>query len=223
MLTLGIDDAGRGPVIGPMILAGVLADDGQAKKMKKEKIRDSKAVPNHLHKGLANFIVRNSLKHEIVKSFPEEIDESENLNTLEARKVGEIINKINIERMRKEKIKVIVDCPSNNLVSWRLVLMKFIEYEGNLEVVCEHKADENYVVVAAGSILAKFTREEEVRKIKKEYGEIGSGYPADPATKEFLKKKGKELISSGIFRKSWSTWKKMYPSAGQATLGDYSG
>ena len=92
-----------------------------------------------------------------------------------------------------------------------------------MEIHCEHKADFNHPSVSAASILAKVTREEEVAKIKKEYskyGDIGSGYPGDPKTKEFLKQHGRELENSGIFRKTWATWKTMFPEKGnnQSTL-----
>jgi len=221
MLTLGIDDAGRGPLIGPMILAGVLVDAGQEKKLKKLGVRDSKVVLPDERVELAKAIKTGSLGNKVVKAFPEEIDASKNLNTLEAKKTGEIINSINSGKMRKEKIKVVVDCPSTNVVAWRETLLKFIEHIDNLEVLCEHKADANYVSVAAGSILAKSVREEEVAKLRKKYGAIGSGYPSDPMTKLFLKERGEELRDSGIFRKSWATWKKVFPAAGQKTLAGF--
>ena len=44
MLILGIDDSGRGPVIGPMILAGVLLSKKQEQVLKKENVRDSKLL-----------------------------------------------------------------------------------------------------------------------------------------------------------------------------------
>jgi ribonuclease HII len=115
----------------------------------------------------------------------------------------------------KQQIKVIIDCPSVNTVAWKNTLLKFLVHNSNLAIHCEHKADVNHVSASAASILAKVTREEEVAKIKaqfKEYGNIGSGYPSDPLTKEFLKKNGKKLANSGIFRKTWSTWKAFFPS-----------
>ena len=153
-----------------------------------------------------------------MKSLPEEIDNCENLNTLEAEKTAEIINSLNKGKYKKEKIKVIIDCPSVNTSAWSKVLAGFIEHPENLEVACEHKADANHVAAGAASILAKVTREEEVEKIKKKYGNIGSGYPSDPVTKNFLMKNGNELKDSGIFRKSWATWKNLFPTKGQSTL-----
>ncbi|MBI2452221.1 ribonuclease HII [Candidatus Pacearchaeota archaeon] len=230
MLTLGIDDAGRGPLIGPMILAGVLVTKEQEKKLKNNKIRDSKIVQPNERERLAKFIERNCLKFHIEKTFPDEIDSSiqtgTNLNTLEAIKTSRIINEINKGKFRKEKIKVIVDCPSVNIGAWHRGLFKHIENKENLDIICEHKADHNHVSVSAASIIAKTAREEEVSKLKekyKKYGNIGSGYPADPITQEFLIKNGKALRNSGIFRKTWSTWKKLFPSAekNQMTLDGF--
>lgn len=218
MLTLGIDDAGRGPLIGPMILGGVLATGEQERKLKKENIRDSKDILQGERVRLSKMIKENVEAFKIVKTFPDEIDSSGNLNTLEAKKMAGVVNALNVGKFRKEKIKVVVDCPSTNVSAWRSKLLSFIEHDENLTVVCEHKADVNHVSVSAASILAKVVREEEVAKIQKKYGAIGSGYPADPTTKEFLKKHGKEFRDSGIFRKSWNTWKKMFPGVGQATL-----
>jgi ribonuclease HII len=221
MLILGVDDAGRGPLIGPMILSGVLINKDQERKFKKLNIRDSKDVDHPERVRLSKEIKDNSLGNNIVRVMPIEIDEGGNLNTLEAQKMAEVINSLNIGKYLKEKIKVIVDCPSTNPSAWQRKLMSFIKHIGNLEIICEHKADANYVSVGAASILAKVTREQEVAKIKKEYGEVGSGYPSDPYTKKFLAENGKRLKDSGIFRKSWSTWKKMFPGEGQKSLGDF--
>ena len=228
MLTLGIDDAGRGPLIGPMILAGVLLNLEQEKILKKYPIRDSKTVVHSTRIKLAPIIKDNSLAHKIAKAFPNEIDNSlqtgTNLNTLEAIKTAEIINSINTNQFQKEKIKVIVDCPSTNTSAWRNTLISYISHTKNLEVLCEHKADVNHFAASAASILAKVAREEEVEKIKQEfrsYGDTGSGYPADPITKKFLIKHGQTLKDSGIFRKTWATWKELFPEKGQSTLESF--
>ncbi|MEK6819080.1 MAG: ribonuclease HII [Nanoarchaeota archaeon] len=221
MLTLGIDDAGRGPLIGPMIISGVLLNTEQEGKLKNNKIRDSKIIEHGERIKLEKIIKENCEGYEVIAISPEEIDEyvlgKTNLNTLEARKMADVINKIS-SRFRGKKIKVVVDCPSVNITSWRNKLLSFVENYENLEVICEHKADANHVSVSAASILAKCRREEEVAKIKKQYGDIGSGYPSDPTTKEFLKKRGAEFKDSGIFRKSWATWKAIFNQNEQKTL-----
>lgn len=225
MLILGIDDAGRGPVLGPMALAGILITAEHEKKIK-GKVKDSKLLTQEQRLELHDLIKNNCIAHHVSISTPGEIDEAVNgfnLNTLEARKTAEIINALN---PGKEKIKVIVDCPSPNLIAWGNQVLKLIKNRENIELYCEHKADFNHPVVSAASILAKLAREKELGKLKKTYeayGNLGSGYASDPITQEFLKMHGQVLKDSGIFRKSWSTWKTLFPEAkkGQKTLKDF--
>jgi ribonuclease HII len=129
-LILGIDDAGRGPLIGPMILAGVLMTKEQEKHLKGEGAADSKLLEHSTRMKLEKTIKEHSLKHHITISFPIEIDSSilsgVNLNTLEAKKAAHIINEINQGKFTKEKIKVIIDCPSVNKEAWKTTLEKFI-------------------------------------------------------------------------------------------------
>lgn len=225
MLILGIDDAGRGPVLGPMALAGVLITAEHEKKIK-GKVKDSKLLTQEQRLELQDLIRKNCIGHHICLSAPVEIDEAVhgmNLNTLEAHKTAEIINSLNTG---KEKIKVIVDCPSPNLIAWGNQVLKLVKNKENIELYCEHKADFNHPVVSAASILAKLAREEEIGKLKalyKEYGNIGSGYASDPVTKEFVKLHGLVLKDSGLFRKSWSTWRVLFPEPekGQKSLMDF--
>ena len=222
VLVLGIDDAGRGPLIGPMILAGVLIDKNAEVGLKKYPIKDSKKLLQQARIKLAKIIKETAQAYHVVKADPEEIDTSikkrTNLNTLEAMKTAEIINELNTG---KDRIKVIVDCPSVNIPAWKKTLLNFIDTPGNLTIICEHKADVNHLAVSAASILAKVAREEEIEKLKQKYGNFGSGYPSDPITKEFLKAKGNQLKNSGIFRKSWQTWKVLFPDKEQSTLGNF--
>jgi ribonuclease HII len=222
-LLLGIDDAGRGPIIGPMILAGVLLDKDQEAFLKKQGAADSKTLYQSTRVSLSKLIKKSSHGFEILKAFPEEIDAALsspelNLNKLEAIKAAEIINTLNT---KKQNIKVIIDCPSINTVAWKKTLLEYVKTPANLIISCEHKADANHTSVSAASIIAKVAREVEVAKLRKKYGPIGSGYPSDPTTKEFLKNKGKDLANSGIFRKTWSTWKKLYPDKSQSTLSGF--
>jgi len=229
VLILGIDDAGRGPVIGPMILAGVLVNKDQEKIIKKSGATDSKLLHQDQRIALSKIIKQNSQAHKIIKVYPEEIDEAlnspnNNLNKLEAQKAAEIIKSLNTGKHSKERIQVIIDCPSINITAWKRTLLTFLSKTSNLTIKCEHKADFNHTTVAAASIIAKVAREEEVQEIKNQYekyGNIGSGYPSDPLTKEFLKKHGEALTDSGIFRKTWSTWKKIFPDKKQKTLGEF--
>lgn len=219
-LILGIDDAGRGPVIGPMILAGCLIDETIEKEFKKLGIKDSKELTPKRREFLANIIREKAETFEIVITYPIEIDNKltsgTNLNHLEALKIAEIINKIN---KGYKRIKVIIDCPSVGIVKWTDFLKMKIDNLSNLEIVCEHKADKNHISVSAASILAKSAREKEMDALKKIYGEeIGSGYTSDPSTIKFLERNAEIHQDSGIFRKTWETWRIAVDKIGQRKL-----
>ena len=219
-LILGIDDAGRGPVLGPMVLAGCLIDDLTEKEFKKLGIKDSKELTPKRREFLAAIIRDKAETFEISLAHPNEIDEKmasgTNLNQLEAFKIAEIINKIN---KGYKRIKVVIDCPSVGIAKWTDSLKIKIDNLSNLEIVCEHKADKNHVSVSAASILAKSVREREMDKLKERYGtDIGSGYTSDPATIKFLEKNLHTHENSGIFRKSWETWKTAIKNTGQRKL-----
>src|SRR3989344_883654 len=113
MLVIGIDDAGRGPVIGPMILAGCLIKKEKEQELKKLGVKDSKQLTDKRREFLAEIIRKEAESFEITFSFPDEIEEQSkkgiDLNKLEAIKAAEIINKLN---KNSEKIKIIIDCPS---------------------------------------------------------------------------------------------------------------
>ena len=223
MLKLGIDDAGRGPVIGPMILAGCLIDDKTEREFRRLGVKDSKQLTEKRREFLADIIREKAETFEVEIISPKEIDYNKSkgvkLNEVEAFACARIINKIN---KGYKEIKVILDCPSTNLINWRDFLKTKINNLSNLEIVCEHKADKNHIAVSAASILAKSIREKEMLRLKEKFGkEIGSGYTSDPLTSKFLKRNIKKYNKHGIFRKSWATWKTAVGNINQKKLGDF--
>lgn len=208
-LILGIDDAGRGPVIGPMVLAGCLVNEEMQKEFKKMGIKDSKQLTPKRRAFLADVIREKAENFEVIVIYPDEIESNNingtKLNEVEAIACAEIINRIN---KGYDKIKVVLDCPSPGINKWRDFLKTKINDLSNLNVVCEHKADVNHVSVSAASIIAKDVREKEMAILKQKYGqEIGSGYSSDPYTMRFLEKHAQKYKDEGLFRKTWSTWK----------------
>jgi ribonuclease HII len=212
---IGLDDAGRGPVIGPMVLAGVLIKEGQEQKLIELGAKDSKLLTPKKRKLIADTLKKDYQYHAEITS-PKEIDDCVNLNTLEAEKAAMIINKLS--QTISEDILAIVDCPSVNTREWGNLLQSLIIKKDQIKVKAEHKADFNYPVVSAASIIAKETREDEVEKITKLIGNFGSGYPSDPSTKEFLEKNlDNENVQQHI-RHSWATVKTLKSKGNQKKL-----
>lgn len=217
---LGIDDAGRGPVIGPMVLAGCLIDEKFESELKKLGVKDSKQLTQKRREFLSEKIKEFAETFEVILIHPEHIDqqnaEGTKLNEVEAIACAEIINRIN---KGYKKIKIIVDCPSPVIAKWQDFLKTKIDNLSNVEVVCEHKADVNHVSCSAASVLAKTVRESEMAKIREKYGEeIGSGYCSDPSTIRFLEKSGHKHEDTGIIRKTWITWKDVVAKKEQKKL-----
>jgi ribonuclease HII len=209
----GIDEAGRGPVIGPLVIAGVSVNESQEKKLIDIGVKDSKLLSpaSRIHKfSQINDIAKDNMV--IVCSCGEVDNEIQktNLNILEAKISAKII-------MHLKPREAILDCPSNNIPAYTQTMRSILGQKFNsLKLVCEHKADFKYPVVAAASILAKVTRDREIENIKNEIGyDFGSGYPSDPRTIAFLKKHYRDF---DIFRKTWATYKKVAVGRKQSNL-----
>lgn len=215
-LICGIDEAGRGPVIGPMVMAGVLIDNKDEKKLKAIGVKDSKQLTPDQRERLAEEIKKIAKKIRIVIIEPKVIDfhvmgESSNLNWLEADKTIEIIDSLKPDA-------VYIDCPSNNTTAYKNYFAKKIK--SDIKMYAEHKADQKYPVVSAASIIAKVTRDAEIEKIKAKIGvDFGSGYPSDPRTTKFLEDNWQKYPD--IFRKSWGTYKEFANAEGQKKLGEF--
>ena len=217
-LICGIDEAGRGPVIGPMVIAGVLIEQEDEEKLRNIEVKDSKLLTKQQRNSLYKKIIKIAKKYKILITGTEEIDRAVrgkgglNLNWLEANKSAEIINSLKPE-------KAIIDCPSNNIQKYKDYLSKKIKSK-KTELILEHKADLNHPVVAAASILAKVTRDNEIEKIKQNIKiDFGSGYPSDPRTQEFLKNNYNKYPK--IFRKSWSSYTTLENKKNQKKLFDF--
>ena len=214
-MIVGVDDAGKGPVIGPMVIAGVLVDDKDIPKLKNLGVADSKSLTPKQREFLYDKIIEIVKKHEIILIPPFEIDEAvfsetTNLNWLEGEKMVKIINHLRSQ-------KAIVDCPSPNIKKFSDFLNERIKVK--TELICDHRA-ERFLPVAAASIISKVTRDREIEKIKKKIKiDFNSGYPSDPKTQEFLKKHYKDYPD--IIRKSWDSYKRLIETKKQKRIGEF--
>lgn len=219
ILICGIDEAGRGPVLGPLVMCGLLVKEEDEKGLVKLKVRDSKLLTKVKREFLFDKIKDISYKYEIIAIYPDEIDHAVNnhdglnLNKLEAIKSAEIINLLKPD-------KAIVDAPSNNIKSYKQYLFELINNK-KIELILEHKADLNYPIVSAASILAKVTRDNEIEKIKKKIKiDFGSGYMSDSKTVNFLEKYYEKYPE--LFRKSWLPYRDIVNKKFQSKLEDFS-
>jgi len=208
MKILGIDEAGRGPVIGPLIIAGVMLPQEKIKILEKLQVKDSKKLTPRKRTYLAKKIKKIS-KYYITKIDAPEIDklrqEGVNLNEIEKRAIVDIINKARPDH-------AIIDSVDIKPQRFEKEIKKLIKYK--ISIKAEHGADTKYPIVSAASILAKDQREQEIEKIKRKYKiEFGSGYPNDPLTKKFLSKLEHDKLPDFI-RKSLATIKNMQKNWG---------
>ncbi len=216
---LGIDEAGRGPVLGPMVVAGVEIEKRKEDLLKSLDVKDSKQLSKRKREELKNEIEKIAKNCFVEIIHPWRIDhllKKINLNYVELKAMSRIIN------ASVSKI-VYLDLPSTS--------KKFLEelthaVRKNVDLIAEHKADEKYPVVSAASIIAKVTRDKEMEKIKEKYsryGDIGSGYPSDEKTASFLTRYYDENGELPLeARKSWATSKAIMNVGEQKQLFSFS-
>jgi len=204
MLSLGIDEAGRGCIIGNMFIAGVVCDERNLNKLKALGVRDSKMLTRKQRRRLFNIIVKVIPKYYVIEVTPTEIDR-ENLNLLVYNVISRIISQA-LQEFPIERIYI-------DQVGAREKLLHVVRSTGfKGEVIIESKADRRYVIVSAASIIAKVLRDAHIESLKKQYGDLGSGYPSDTKTLSWLKRYYEAHGSlPSIVRKTWSTLKNIAP------------
>jgi len=199
---MGIDEAGRGPVIGPMIICGVVIREANLPELVRKGVKDSKSLSRRQREKLKEEIELLADEYEWIAIFPQEIDR-EGINEIELKSAAELIGKFTPQ-------KVFLDAPTRNCKSYRSKLRKLLSPGMKIELVVENFADINYPVVGAASILAKVERDGRIRYLEKRYGPLGSGYPSDKRTIEFLKDCLRRYGSlPSIVRKRWKTVKRV--------------
>ncbi len=220
----GIDEAGRGPVLGPMVMAIVCASPKDIAFLNKIGVKDSKLLSPAKRLKLSR-LIRQKLPHVIIKVSPKTIDSSLNdsnnsLNILEATTSTKLINRLSKKCSFQ---KVILDLPNKNKENYLFnVRKKLSSTISELEIIAEYKADLNYAIVSAASIIAKVARDSSMRTLEKKLGfPIGSGYPADPNTVKSLKKNFDTLKKEGIIRMSWKTVKNLLMEKTQKSLDEF--
>ncbi len=210
----GIDEAGRGPVIGPLVVAGVKVED--KKVLMDLDVRDSKkCTPQRRERLYGEIKKRAECEVRVVSA--REIDELRRritLNVLEVNIYAQIVSAL-------QPAVAYVDSVDTDEERFAVDILKLLDQ--NVEIVSRHKADDIYPEVAAASIIAKVERDALVKAIQRQIGrDIGSGYPSDPVTRRFMvewyREKG-ELPPHT--RHSWKTAKKIIQEAQLSSLDSF--
>ena len=219
MLVAGVDEAGRGCVIGPLVVAGVLVKAENLPLLVELGVKDSKLLTAKKREALFPEILRLSESHHIVKVLPYEIDEAvrsnrrlHKLNRLEAQTMAKIIQTLKPDEAYVDAADVLEYRFKNHIRECLTIKTR---------IISKHKADRIYPVVSAASIIAKVTRDHEIADLREKYGDFGSGYLTDDKTMIFLKQlleKNHEYPS--CVRKSWKPAKRAKSELGteQKTL-----
>jgi ribonuclease HII len=210
-LIAGIDEAGRGPVIGPLVIAGVLFEEDEVDNLVRIGVKDSKKLSPKKREELSHLIKKIAVKLLHVEVQAVEIDNRIKrritLNRLEAKKIAFIINRLHPD-------KVYIDCPDVNPIRFGEWLKNRVKYK-EVEIIAMNYADENIPVVSAASIMAKVRRDQRIKELAGELGDIGSGYPCDPRTRLYVRnilKKNNAFAERKSLRSSWKTVKRLSES-----------
>ncbi len=178
MIVCGVDDAGRGSVLGPLVIAGVSVKSTRVKYLSEMGVRDSKqlspAARERLYKKIINFVD----DYYVSKIPPKTIDTSvskNQLNHLEAKHMAKVISKL------RPDSSYVDSCDVNP----RRFGREISRLAQTGRVYSRHHADSEFVIVSAASIVAKVNRDKVIEKLRRKY-DLGSGYPSDSKTMKFI-------------------------------------
>jgi ribonuclease HII len=202
VLVAGIDEAGRGCVIGPLVVAGVAVKEENLFALAALGVKDSKLLTPKKRETLYPEILHLAENHAVLKVQPLEIDRAvENqrrlhkLNRLEAETMGQIVTALEPDLVYVDAADVLEKRFGQHILEASAFKTR---------IISKHKADRTYPVVSAASIIAKVERDNAVTALRGEFGDFGTGYLTDPKTSAFLTewlKTNREY--PGFVRKSW--------------------
>lgn len=198
MRIVGIDEAGRGPVLGPLIIGAVLVDERGLGEIHELGVRDSKQLSAKRRVELYNALSRSCLTDcECIAPDAINVPDS-NLNVLELQAVLRLLGRLEADVVYLDAFSA----PDK-------IARAISAARPGLKVIAEYKADETYPVVSAASIIAKVTRDRRIEELAGRYGKIGSGYPSDPVTRRWLAEHFQKHASLDqlppMVRRKWST------------------
>lgn len=222
-----MDEAGRGPVMGPLVIGLVVSTENQVRGLRKEGVMDSKVLKKEVREELFSFIKTNCSGYGVLSISAEEIDrlraKGYTLNEIEVMGFKELLSKFVIEL---DDVTLQLDAADVNAKRFGQNFTSI--FKG--EIVSKHKADVLFPSVSAASILAKVVRDaristfqEEMLRFDPNLPTMGSGYPNKIST-DFLRAYFKKYQKYPDFvRNSWETAKKIKIelSTEQKSLSDF--
>ena len=220
-LIAGVDDVGRGPIIGPLVIAGVLIPDDAQEALRVMGVRDSKLLTPEARTRLDAKIRSIATKVAFAEAQPKEIDDFvlhggrlRRLNFLEARMMAQVIGQLEPE-------EAYVDASDVNEARYAESIREALPgHLKGIKIFSEHHADRTYPVVSAASIIAKVMRDAAIGGLHSGYGDFGSGYITDPKTMSFLRDwRRTHAEYPPIVRLSWKTIKEIEAEIGLTRLG----
>jgi ribonuclease HII len=209
MMIAGIDEAGKGPVIGPMCIGGIKIEESKAHILKVLGVADSKKLTPKRREQLATQIKKYVDGFYILEVSPVQIDELRKIMSMNEIMVvcfSKVLEQLKPNLVYADAADVKAERFAENLR--RQYAKTNPDHAKEIEIISRHQADAIYPVVSAASIIAKVHRDNLIEKLKKDWDmDFGSGYPSDPKTKEFLLRWGKEHHGEFpcIVRQSWQT------------------
>ena len=213
MLIGGVDEAGRGSILGPLVVAGISVRRSRLDRLKEMGVRDSKLLTPQARARLADEIKRVADRYHVHTIDITEIDSNvllKGLNRLEAKAMAHVITHIKAD-------EVFVDCCDTNPDRYRDHIASHLEKSPRIHSM--HHADRINVAVSAASILAKVARDSEIQKLRKKHHNIGSGYPSDEKTMLFIRNWVARKKCAPVFaRKSWKPMRLLLEGLEQKTL-----
>ncbi|MDU9375589.1 Ribonuclease HII [Methanocorpusculaceae archaeon Sp1] len=212
MSICGVDEAGKGSVLGPMVTAGILVVDSS--ELDGLGLKDSKQLSPSKREELYEIIVGRWKTTAVVKS-SQEIDlRPGTMNTFTASCHAEVIRRLMPE-------KAYLDACDVNAARFGTTV-KSLSGIPEVEIVSEHKADDKFLIVGAASIVAKVTRDRLIEELSHEFGDIGSGYPSDPTTIAFLEAYIRRVgTPPSCARRTWKTVDEIIARCSQQSLSDF--
>ncbi len=197
----GVDEAGRGCILGPMVLCVLYCKKEDEPKLKKLGIKDSKLLSPKQRVELEPQIRKMCTANLVVVEAPElnTMMEKDSLNEIEAIKIAHALNST---KLKAEM--VYIDSPDNIPKNFELRIRKYLN--DKMHITSQNKAESRFPVVAAASIVAKVARDGFIEKIKQEIGiDFGSGYTSDPRTIAFLQEHAYDANMKPYLRTKWKT------------------